>query len=98
MAASRASVTARNSGEVSAARVLGIGSGANAAAPATGVPDVSAAIGEATGVTWATEWRIGAAAAASAVAPASERTLRRENRADLIWACSMDVPPAILRA
>ena len=90
IAATRASVTARNSGEASASRVLGIGSGAIAAAPATGVPDVAVATGEATGVTWADGVAHRRCGSRQRRRPASERTRRRENRAGLTWKRSIN--------
>ncbi|MGH2618855.1 MAG: hypothetical protein ACRDJC_26805, partial [Thermomicrobiales bacterium] len=81
IAATSASATIRNAGEASAARVLGIASGGAVGSPATGVPAVAAAgTGEAMGVTWAADRRIGAATTAKAAAPpASAKARRREN-------------------
>ena len=87
MAATSASATARNSGEASAARVLGIGSAALGPA-ATGVPRSAAtgdasgdANGEATGVVCAASRRPGPATAAVATAPVAARSAaRREKR------------------
>jgi hypothetical protein len=71
-----------NSGEASAARLLGIGIAGSGAASAAGVPSAAAGIGDAIGVTCAAERRPGAPATASAeAAAASESTRRRENDA-----------------
>jgi hypothetical protein len=89
---------ARNSGEASAARLLGIGSGAAVAAPAAGVPaGAGLALGEAMGVTWAAIRRIGATATASAGLPGQRQTRRRENRAERDGTGVMGDPSVVAR-